>query len=91
MIPDNKWKKIGRACIPGQTLRGWDQGPNPLTAERIGAIIQVMEGSATPDTLTMEELKWLERKVNRLAVQQIKYQNEQNGGSVSAASSSSLH
>lgn len=88
-IPNNKWKKIGRACIPGQTLKGWDQGPQPLTPERIGAIIQVMEGQATPDTLSMEELKWLERKVNRLAAQHIKYQHEQDGGSLQ--SSSSLH
>lgn len=90
MIPNSRWKKIGRTTTMGRNLTGWDPGPCPLTAAQRKCIVQVLNGEIEPHTLTPLELKWLETKVSRLACQRIKWQHTQDGG-VLQPQSSSLH
>ncbi len=83
----NNWRKIGRTQKMGCDLQSWTQPDFVLTAERTHAIIQVLEGQAESDTLTEEELKWLEQKVNNLVTRKIIEDHLSQGGSFQQSSS----
>ncbi len=83
----NNWKKIGVTAQLGRSITYWAPTAQPLTDERQAAIISVLQGEAESDTLTEEEMKWLEQKVQRAVSQKLIQDHLSSGGAVQHSSS----
>lgn len=83
----NDWRKIGRTQQLGRELTGWLSTKPELTETQTQAIIKVLQGEQPQDTLTEEELKWLEKRVNTLVTRKLIDDHLQSGGAVQHSSS----
>lgn len=83
----NDWRKIGRTQQLGRELRGWTDSNPELTQDQTQAIIKVLQGEQDTDTLTEEEMKWLEKRVNTLVTRKLIHDHLQSGGAVQHSSS----
>jgi hypothetical protein len=84
----NDWRKIGRTQQLGRELTQWVESEyHSLTQDQTQAIIKVLQGEQDTDTLTEEELKWLENKVHTLVTRKLLWDHQQAGGAVQHSSS----
>lgn len=82
-----EWRKIGRTQQLGRNLAGWLDHRPALTQHQTEAIIKVLQGERSQDTLTEEELKWLEQRVNTIVTRKLIDDHLQSGGAVQHSSS----
>jgi len=82
-----EWRKIGRTQQLGRNLTGWLDHRPELTVNQTEAIIRVLQGEQSTDTLTEEELKWLEKRVNTLVTRKLIDVHLESGGAVQHSSS----
>ncbi len=82
-----EWRKIGRTQQLGRELTGWLDHKPELTQNQTQAIIKVLQGEQSTDTLTEEEMKWLENRVNTLVTRKLIDDHLQSGGAVQHSSS----